>query len=57
MNHHIFAGLLIVAGAIVFAAAIMANGGWSYLLAAALIGWGVGERAFPALKTHFEKDE
>ena len=57
MNHHIFAGLLIVAGSIVFAVAIMVNGGGSYLLAAALTGWGVGERVFPALKKHFEKEE
>lgn len=57
MNHRIFAGLLIVAGSIVFAATIIANGSLSYLLGVALICWGVGERVFPALKKHFEKEE
>lgn len=57
MKNNIFAGLLIVAGAILLATAEISNGSVGVFVGIPLICWGVLERFIPILKEIFKKDK
>lgn len=52
MKNSLFAGLLIVSGAILVAATEIANGGAAGCIGLALICWGILERIIPEITKH-----